>query len=45
MSRKNITTKTGLNWFVYDFSAGYDSIAVDHILDIPKDLMKKNGIV
>ena len=30
--------------FVYDFSAGYDAIAVDDKLDIRKYLMKKNVI-
>ena len=34
--------KTGLNRYVYDFSADYDAIAVDDILDIHKVLMKKN---
>ena len=33
--------KTGLNWYVYDFSVDYDAIAVDDILDIHKYLMKK----
>ena len=28
--------KTGLNWYVYDFSNDYNSIAVDDILDIHK---------
>ena len=36
--------KTGLNEYVYDFSANYDAIPVDDILDIHKYLMKKNGI-
>ena len=37
--------KTGLYGYVYDFSVDYDdAIAVDDILDIPKYLMKKNGI-
>ena len=31
----------GLNGYVYDFSAVYDTIAVDDILDIPKYLMKR----
>ena len=34
---------TGLN--VYDFSADYDAIAVNDILDTHKYLMEKNGIV
>ena len=34
--------KTGLNGYVYDFSADYDAIAVDDILYIYKYLMKKN---
>ena len=37
--------KTGLKGCVYDFSADYDAIAVDNILDISKYLMKKNDIV
>ena len=37
--------KTGLNGYVYDFSADYDAIAVDDILDIHNYLMKKNDIV
>ena len=32
---------TGLNEYVYDFSADYNRIAVDDILDIHKCLMKK----
>ena len=36
--------KTGLNRYIYDFSADYDAIVVDDILDIHKYLMKKNGI-
>ena len=32
--------KTGLNWYVHDFSVAYDAIAVDDILDI-HNLMKK----
>ena len=37
--------KTGLNDYVYDFSVDYDAIAVDDIVDIHKDLMKKNNII
>ena len=37
--------KTGLNGYVYVFSADYDVIAVDDILDIHKYLMKKKGII
>ena len=37
--------KTGLNGYVYEFSADYDDTAVDDILDIHKYLMKKNGMV
>ena len=37
--------KTGLDGYVYDFSVGYDAIAVDDILEIHKYLMEKNGIV
>ena len=36
--------KTGLNGYVYDFSVGYDAIAVDDILGIHKYLMEKNNI-
>ena len=36
--------KTGLNRYVYGFSADYDTIAVDYILDIHKYLMEKNNI-
>ena len=36
--------KTELNGYVYDFSADYDAIAVDDILDIHKVLMKKTLI-
>ena len=36
--------KTAVNRFVYQFSADYDAIAVDDILDIHKYLMKKNII-
>ena len=36
--------KARLNGYVYDFSVGYDLIAVDDILDIHKYLMKKNMI-
>ena len=37
--------KIGLYGYVYDFSADYDAIAVDDILDIHKYLTEKNGIV
>ena len=33
--------KTGINGYVYDFSADYDTIAIDDILD-NRHLMKKN---
>ena len=33
--------KTGLNGYVYGFSADYDAISVDDILDIDKYLIKK----
>ena len=36
--------KTGLNWYVYDFSDDYDVITVYDILDIHKYLMKKNSM-
>ena len=48
MYRKHFNTfsidnmkKAGLNGYVYDFSAGYDAIAVNDILDIYKYLMKR----
>ena len=37
--------KTGLNGYVYDFSADYDAIAVNDILGIHKYLIKKNGVI
>ena len=37
--------ETELNGYVYDFSADYDAIALDDVLDIHKYLMEKNGIV
>ena len=37
--------KTGLNGYVYGFSADHNAIAVDDMLDVHKHLMKKNGIV
>ena len=37
--------KIGFNGYVYDFSADYDSVAVDDILDIHKYLMKKNNMI
>ena len=37
--------KTGLNGYVYDFSADYDAIAVVDILDIHQYLMKKNNMI
>ena len=37
--------KTELNGYVYYFSADYDAIAVDDILDIHKYLIKGNDIV
>ena len=36
---------TGLNEYIYDFSADYDAITVDDILDMDKYLMKKNNTV
>ena len=36
--------KTGLNGYVYGFSADYNAIAVDYILEIHKYLMKKHDI-
>ena len=37
--------KTGFNGYLYDFSVDYDAILISNILDIPKYLMEKNGIV
>ena len=37
--------KTGLNGYVYDFSADYDAIAADDLLDIDKYSMKKNNMI
>ena len=37
--------KTGLNGYVYDFSAGYDAVAVDDISKVYNYLMTKNDIV
>ena len=36
--------QTGKNEYVYDFLVDYESIDVDHILDIHKYLMNKNNI-
>ena len=36
--------KAGINGYVYDFSADYDSTDADDIKDIHKYLMKKNDI-
>ena len=41
----NNVIKTGLNGYVYDFSADYGAFAVDDILNIHKYFMKKNNIV
>ena len=37
--------KTGFNGYVCDFSVDYNSIAIDNINDIHKQLMKKNDTV
>ena len=37
--------KTRLNGYFYDFSADYDDITVDDILDIHKYLPKKNKMI
>ena len=37
--------KTGFTGYIYDFSVGYDAVAVDDIKDIHKYLTKKNNIV
>ena len=41
----NNMKKTGLTGYVYDFSADYNTVAVDDIKDTHKYLMKKNNIV
>ena len=41
-SGDNMKKKTGLNGYVYDSSVDYDAVAVDNILEIHNDLMKKN---
>ena len=38
-------TNTGLNGYVYNFSADYNAIAVVDILDIHKYLMKQNDMI
>ena len=42
---KDNMKRTGFNGYVYDFSIDYNATDVDDILDIHKDLMKKNNIV
>ena len=37
--------KTDFYGFAYDFSVDYDVIAVDDLLDIHRNLMKKHGVV
>ena len=37
--------KTGIKCYVYNFSVGYDAIAVADILDIHNYLIKKNKII
>ena len=37
--------KAGLNEYVYDFSADYDAIAADGILDLHKYVMKNNNMI
>ena len=37
--------KTGLNGYVYDFSADYDAIAVDQISEIHKYLVKRDNMI
>ena len=36
--------KIGLNRYAYEYSVDYDATAVDDILDIHKDLMKKHNM-
>ena len=37
--------KTGFTGYVYNFSVDYETIAVDDIKNIHKDLTEKNNIV
>ena len=37
--------RTGFTGYVYDFSVDYEAIAIEHIEDIHKYLMKQNDIV
>ena len=39
------TKKTGLNGYLYDFSVGYDAVAVADISDIHKYSIRNNEIV
>ena len=41
ISVDNMNKNTQLNGYVYEFSADYDAIAVDDILDVQKYLMEK----
>ena len=41
----NMKKKTGFTGYVYDFSVDYETIAVDDIKNIHKDLTEKNNIV
>ena len=37
--------KTGSNGYVYNFSADFDAIKIDDMLDIHNYLMRKNNMV
>ena len=37
--------KSSFTGYVYDFTVGYDAIAVDYIKDIHKYLIRKNNII
>ena len=41
----DVMKNTGFTGYIYDFSVGYEAIAVDNIKDIHNYLMEKNNIV
>ena len=42
--KKKKKKKTGLKWFVYDFSVDYRAFDTSNIIDMNKYLMTKHGI-
>ena len=40
----NNMKKTGLNWYIYDFSVDYNIVDTSNITNIHKHLMKKHDI-